>query len=319
MERVLNERHNRAEGARQQAEASRVAVQEKLRTYSDSMKKARTEIFVEQETARRRVLDERQTAVSAARVAAQQNLQAAKKALAAEVEAARAQLETSSAVLAGEIAEAILAGRPAGPAAGRGGSMKSSGAVSLAHFCGRALDFLLAALPVLAAEGAEPDPAESTTGLIFRWLNFLLIFGGVAYMLAKHGNAFFRGNAKAIAASITEAQAAKAAADRELREVEAKIARLDQEIAELREAARRNWAVEAERLRAGGQAEIEKINQAARAELEASERAAQHQLRDVAAALSVEQAGALVSSKMNTEVRARLFRAFLDELGRSAN
>ena len=100
--------------------------------------------------------------------------------------------------------------------------------------------------------------------------------------------------------------AAKAEADRELREVEAKIARLDQEVPELREAARRDSAAEAERLRASGRAEIEKIKQAARAELAASERAAQQELRAMAASMAVERAGALVSSRMNREVRARI-------------
>jgi F0F1-type ATP synthase membrane subunit b/b' len=115
LERVLSERHKRAAGARQEAEASRVAVQEKLRAYNEALRKARGEIFVEQETVRRRVLDERQAAVSAARSAAQQELQAAKKALAADVEAARVQLELSSGALAGEIAENILAGAPSSP------------------------------------------------------------------------------------------------------------------------------------------------------------------------------------------------------------
>ena len=112
MQRVLSERHKRAEGARQEAEASRAAVQEKLRAYNEAMRKARIEIFAEQEAVRRRVLEERQALVNAARSAAQQELQSAKKGLAAEVEAARAQLEQSSVVLANEIAEAILAGRP---------------------------------------------------------------------------------------------------------------------------------------------------------------------------------------------------------------
>jgi F0F1-type ATP synthase membrane subunit b/b' len=116
IQRVLAERHRRAEGARQEAEASLVAVQEKLRAYNEAMKKARTEIFVEQEAARRRVVEERQSAVSAARVAAQTELQTAKQTLAAEVRAVRTQLEKSSDVLATEIADAILAGGPAGPA-----------------------------------------------------------------------------------------------------------------------------------------------------------------------------------------------------------
>lgn len=181
------------------------------------------------------------------------------------------------------------------------------------------LMFFLAALPLLADEGAEPNPADTSTGVIFRWLNFILVFGGIGYLLAKNGGGFFRANAKAIASSIHEATAAKAEADRALSEVEGKISRLDQEVAEMREASRRNWSAESERLRASGAAEIEKINLAARAELGASERAAQHQLREIAATLAVERAGALVGSRMNNDVRARLFHIFLGELGRSAN
>ena len=178
------------------------------------------------------------------------------------------------------------------------------------------LIFFFTGLPALAAEGAAPDPAESTTGLIFRWLNFLIVFGGIGYLIAKQGGAFFRGNAKEIAASIVEATATKAEADRELRVVETKIARLDQDVAEMREEARRNWAAEAERLYASGLAEIEKVNLAARAELAASERAAQQQVREIAASLAVERAAALVSSKMNAEIRARMFQSFLSELGK---
>jgi len=121
IERVLAERHKRADGARQEAESSRAAVQEKLRAYKEELRKARGEIFAEQESFRRLVLEERQNAVHAARLAAQQELQAAKRSLTADVEAAGAQLEQSSGVLAGEIAEAILAGGPSGPSSLRRG------------------------------------------------------------------------------------------------------------------------------------------------------------------------------------------------------
>lgn len=177
----------------------------------------------------------------------------------------------------------------------------------------------LTALPVLAAEGAEPDPADTTTGLVFRWLNFLIVFGGIGYLIAKNGGAFFSANAKEIAASIVQATAAKDEATRELQAAEAKVQRLDQDVAELREQARRNWEAESQRLYASGAAEIEKINQAARVELAASERAAQQQLRAIAASLAVENAAALVGARMNAETRARIFQAFLADLGRSRN
>lgn len=115
MERVLSERHKRAEGAREEAEKSRELVQDKLRTYNDALRKARGEMFLSQEAARREVLEEKQTAVQAARAAAQRELQVAKQALASEVVAARTVLEQSSGDLASDIAAAILDGEPVDP------------------------------------------------------------------------------------------------------------------------------------------------------------------------------------------------------------
>src|ERR1700681_4640911 len=93
MERVLSERRKRAEGARIEAEASRVATHEKQRFYTDTVKKARTEVFAEQESQRRRVLDERQATINTARATAQTALQAAKTGIAADVKAGRTELE----------------------------------------------------------------------------------------------------------------------------------------------------------------------------------------------------------------------------------
>lgn len=180
------------------------------------------------------------------------------------------------------------------------------------------LSFLMA-FPAFAEEGAKADPADSPVGIIFRWLNFLIVFGAIGFLIAKHGGAFFRSNAKEISASIVEATAVKAEADRELAQAEAKAQNLDRDLAVLREEAQRNWAAERERLRASSVAEIEKINQAAVAEMAASERAAQQQLRHVAAAMSVERAAGLVTSRMNPEIRSRMFQSFLNKLERGAN
>lgn len=114
LDRILTERHARAQGAQQQAEASRLATHEKTRIYQDALRKARTEIFSEQEAARHRALDERQATVQAARLDSQQNLQAAKQALAQDLEGLRGQLAQSREVLAAEIATAILTPPPPG-------------------------------------------------------------------------------------------------------------------------------------------------------------------------------------------------------------
>ena len=84
------------------------------------MKRARGEVFAEQEIQRRRTLDERQATITSARAAAQSALQAAKQGIANDVKAARLELEQSKDNLANDIAEAILAGGPSGPVRGTG-------------------------------------------------------------------------------------------------------------------------------------------------------------------------------------------------------
>jgi F-type H+-transporting ATPase subunit b len=189
----------------------------------------------------------------------------------------------------------------------------------LSFASGALLVSLVLAFPAFAEEGAKADPADSPVGIIFRWLNFLIVFGAIGFLIVKHGGAFFRANAKEISASIVEATAVKAEADRELAQAETKVHNLDRDLAALREEAQRNWAAERERLKASTVAEIEKINQAAVAEMAASERAAQQELRQVAAAMSVERAAALVTSRMNPEIRSKMFQSFLSKLERGAN
>lgn len=120
MQRVLAERHKRAEGARAEAETNRAAAQEKQRVYADTLKKARAEVFSEQEGFRRRALDERQAAINTSRAAAQSALQEAKKGIAADVQAAKTELEQTSGNLANDIAEAVLAGLSSGPGGSQG-------------------------------------------------------------------------------------------------------------------------------------------------------------------------------------------------------
>jgi F-type H+-transporting ATPase subunit b len=116
LERVLAERRARTEGARRAAESSQAATQEKLHAYQEALKKARAEIYAEQEAARRGILDERAALIRETRSRANDEIRAAKETLAADLAAARAELEKQSPALAAEIARAVLERRPPSPA-----------------------------------------------------------------------------------------------------------------------------------------------------------------------------------------------------------
>lgn len=188
----------------------------------------------------------------------------------------------------------------------------------LVRFAGILCFALLAAAPVFAAEENQP-PENSTVGWVFRWLNFLVVFGGIAYLLARLAPPYFRGRANAIVTAINDATRAREEAEQQRREAEAKLAGLEQEIAEMRTAAHRDAAAEAERIRALAREETEKIERAAQAEIEAAERAARLELKGLAARIAVERAEALLRAEITPRTQSALFRGFLDSLARSAN
>ena len=115
IERVLAERSKRIEGARKEADAAQAAAQEKVRSYQEALKKARGELYAEQDTGRRAVLDERAWLIKQTRERANEGIRAAKDRIVGEVATARKQLEQESQALGSEIARAIL--RTAAPSA----------------------------------------------------------------------------------------------------------------------------------------------------------------------------------------------------------
>jgi F-type H+-transporting ATPase subunit b len=175
---------------------------------------------------------------------------------------------------------------------------------------------LLAAAPALAAE----EPGASTVGWAFRWLNFLLVFGGGAYLLWRYGRGWFRTHADEISSAIEHAVRVRKDAEGLLRGAEEKLGNLDREAEEMKAAARRDALGQAERIRARAREEAEKIDRAADAEIVAAERAARIELKAAAARLATERAEALLRRQMSKETDAKLFRFFVASLGQgSAN
>jgi F0F1-type ATP synthase membrane subunit b/b' len=105
---VLDERRARSEGAWREAESNRAAALEKVRARQEALKKARAEIYTEQETERRAVLEERTAEIRAARGRTSDEVRTAKERIFTDLAKAQAEIEAQSPALAGEIARVIL-------------------------------------------------------------------------------------------------------------------------------------------------------------------------------------------------------------------
>lgn len=112
LEKILEQRAARIEGARKEAEAYQVEAADKEKAYAEALKKARSEMFAEQEAARRAALDERSRIVKQARDAATERIRTAKARIEQEAAAARTALDRETESLAGEIVKLVLERRP---------------------------------------------------------------------------------------------------------------------------------------------------------------------------------------------------------------
>jgi F-type H+-transporting ATPase subunit b len=172
---------------------------------------------------------------------------------------------------------------------------------------------LFAAVCLRAADEADHAAVGRATE-IFKWINFAIVAGVIVWVFGKLLPPVFRKKADAISSAIKNATNAKAAADAQLREAEAKLANLEKEVAELRAFAERESAAELQRLRAATETDAQKIAAAAKAEIEAAERAARLELKALAANLAVDGAETLLAQQLTPKTQESLISNFVKSL-----
>ena len=108
IQKAMAERDAKIEGARHEAAAIEEAARRDFENYQEALRKARAEIYAQQEAARQAILDERAKNLKAMRSLAHKEVAEAKKRIAVELAAARAEMERQTPELAGKIVETIL-------------------------------------------------------------------------------------------------------------------------------------------------------------------------------------------------------------------
>lgn len=191
--------------------------------------------------------------------------------------------------------------------------MRLGGAIIAAGFY-----LMLTAMTTLAAANPQ-EAADSTTGWVYRWLNFLIFVGIIAYFFWKKSPPFFRRRREEIGQAIAESTRAHEEAEQQQREAEAKFANLDVEIAKLRERSKHEIAAEIERIRALAEEEAKRIEHAGQVEIVVAEHTAQMELQSLTVRLAIERAEALLRERMTPQADSVLFVGFVAELEGSFN
>lgn len=108
LQRVLEERHSKTEGAIEKSKADIAAAEARTSEYEQRLREARAAVFREQERRRQAALQTRTAAVNEARAKGQAQVQAAKSGIEKDRLAAEQGLEGQAATLAQEIVRRVL-------------------------------------------------------------------------------------------------------------------------------------------------------------------------------------------------------------------
>jgi F0F1-type ATP synthase membrane subunit b/b' len=171
---------------------------------------------------------------------------------------------------------------------------------------------------LLAFAGGEDAPWWNYPGFeLWKFLNLAIFVIALVYVLtrkAKLGETF-RARRESIKLELARAQQERDAALAKLKEVEDRLARLDTEVATIKEHSLREVAEERERIAQSTETEITKLSEQATREIESAGKAAKKELRRYTAEQSVRLAEEIVRREMKPEDDARLIANNIEELG----
>ncbi len=168
-----------------------------------------------------------------------------------------------------------------------------------------------------ATEGAEPAAGPSATlDFLGKVVNFLVLFGGLAYVLRKPVAALLGQRVRDVEESLRRAEAAKVEAREKLAEVEAKIAGLEEEVRRMIEHAETVAARERERIMQLAADESQRIRKYAEQEIDEMTRAGVLELRAYAAEKATSLARERILSRLTPGDQAALIDKSIERLSR---
>ena len=164
------------------------------------------------------------------------------------------------------------------------------------------------------AEHGSEKHTESPLSIVWRWGNFLILFGGLGYYLRKPLTEFLESRSKSIEVGLLNAREAKDSSLRQLSEIQARMNRLDQEIQELKNHALKEAEEERTRILESARSEAQKILDLAQREIDGLKKSARLELKGHVAELAVKLAEERLQKSVGPEENRRVILEFLKSL-----
>jgi F-type H+-transporting ATPase subunit b len=181
----------------------------------------------------------------------------------------------------------------------------------------RPCPLVLFAVPFLLFMSAEEGGRVSATmDFLGKLVNFLILFGGLAFVIRKPLKAMLAKRTVDIGETIRDAEGAKAGAETKAGESRSRVAHLEEEVRGLKAAAEEEGRRQTERISRAAAGEAERLKKLARQEVEEQVRLGVRELKAHAAARATDLARERIRKRLTPELQAALIDKSIDRLSR---
>jgi F-type H+-transporting ATPase subunit b len=167
--------------------------------------------------------------------------------------------------------------------------------------------------PAVVKLGSMLGMSKETAANVFTIFNIVVLFAAIGYGLAKALPKAFKARSTSIQKHLVDARTATEEASARLNSVEARLSKLDEQIAGMRLEAEAEGAREEQRIKASVEDEKKKIVAAAEAEIQNATTLARREIQRYAAELAIEQAARKLV--VTAETDRLLVQSFAAKLG----
>lgn len=155
---------------------------------------------------------------------------------------------------------------------------------------------------------------SATIDFLGKLVNFLILFGGLAFVMRKPLKAMLAKRTADIGETIRDAEGARAGAETKAGESQARISGLEEEIRGLKTAAAEEGRRQTERISRAAAEEAERLKKFARQEVEEQVRLGVRELKAHAAARATDLARERIRKRLTPELQAALIDKSIDRL-----
>lgn len=176
------------------------------------------------------------------------------------------------------------------------------------------LVFLLL-IPLFIGMAAEDQHDSRTRERLAQALNFLVLFGGLTYLLYKPLRSFLTNRTQSIQKQLKEAEKSRKEAQKKLKKAQKRLEKVGEETEKMKKESQREGQKEKEKILEQAREEVEVIKNETREEIESLTAVGVQELKEYVADLSVQLAEERIKKKMSAQNQSRIIQESIQRIG----